>query len=187
MIAVARGHEGQLSSQIPQGRSWQSFHRRLASRPNAFFDNYEQMHWCTESNVDPLRPDRLNDLRGQPVAALAAPRRNLARSNVDGSIDVDRGVAIIMLVSPIAIILAPSEAQRMCTACRGRIRLRDSGSVFETALRIQLQCSGVVQHGGPTLIVFSSINGKTLAVLGRSAADRRIMKPSSENSGSMAR
>jgi hypothetical protein len=72
-----------------------------------------------ESNIDPLRPDRLDDLRGQPVAALAAPRRNLARSNVDGSIDVDRGVAIIMLVSLIAIILAPSETQRMCTACRG--------------------------------------------------------------------
>src|ERR1700716_3180515 len=111
MIAVARRDESQLSSQIPQGRSWQSFHRRLASRPNAFLDNNEQTDRCAESNVDSLLPNGLDDLGAQSVGAFAASRCDLARRNVDGPIDVDRGVAIVALAAPIA-----------CTACRGRIR-----------------------------------------------------------------
>src|SRR5258708_37475024 len=102
------------------------------------------MQRCTEPNIDPLRPDRLDDLRGQPVAALATPRRNLTGSNVHGAIDVDSGAAIAERAAPIAGILASPEMHRKCVRRRGRIRLQGRYGAVGMALVTQLQNSGVV-------------------------------------------
>jgi hypothetical protein len=157
MIVVARRNESQFSSQISQGRSWQSFQRCFASSSNAFFDNNEKMYRCAESNVDPFRPDRLDDLGGDSVTAPGASGRNRAGSNVDVPTDVDCSAAMV-----VADILAPPALHQWSG-------IAQHGDPTLIVFR------------------FKPINRKTLVVHRTGAPGRRFMKSSLKKAGSMAR
>src|SRR5215467_4227270 len=73
VVIVARWDEREPAGQIMQRGPWHSFHKGLAGDALAALAYDQQVHWCTEANVDPLTFRRLDDLRRHSVPSPRVP------------------------------------------------------------------------------------------------------------------